>query len=172
MAERRRAARREPIEVEVEDGRVFIARPLPWTEASDFANEIMRQSVEVTNDLVRMFTTDAGVPQLEMKARQKLEDWHIPLKMAFPDVADEVWIKPRILDMEECAELLIAACDVNHLEHMKHLIDPNSPTPTLLGGNDSSAEGMEKVGEKIESTLTSLGPDSTANPPSPSPEVK
>lgn len=165
MAERRQVVRNEPIECEVADGRIFIAHPLPWTTANDFGNEVIRQNTEAMNEFVRMYVTDEGLPQLEMQFKQKISDWHSLLKIAYPGVPDDVWNQPEPLVTEECVQLALAACDVNHLTHLKHLIDPNSPTPTSLGGNNSSdSEGT--IGQKTESTEDSASSDSVTSTPS------
>lgn len=164
MAERRQAARREPIEIEVEDGREFIARPLPWMQANDLGNEIIRQNTESANEFVKMWVNDVGLPELQMQFSQKIKDWHTVLKLAFPEVTEEQWTKPRVLDAGECAELVLASLDVNHLEQIKHLVDPNSPALTNLGGTDTSPE-TEGNGQKTPST-----PDSeSAGSPVPTP---
>lgn len=166
MTERRQAARREPIEIEVADGRVFTAHPLPWMVANDLGNEIVRQNLEAANDLVKLWVNDAGLPEIEMKFQQKISDWQTVLRIAFPDVADEVWRTPRVLSSGECAELLLASLEVNHLEHLKHLVDPNSPTPTMTGGNDSLEAIVAGSGTKIASTPDSASVDSPERIPS------
>lgn len=160
MPERRQATRREPIEIEVEDGRVFTAHPLPWMQANDLGNEIVKQNMEAANDFVHMWINDEGLPELQMQFQVKIKDWHTPLKMAFPEVTEEQWTEPAVLSADECASLLLASLDVNHLEHIKHLVDPNSPTPTNLGGTATSPE-PEGNGQKTESTADS---ESTASP--------
>lgn len=161
MGERRQATRREPIEVEVADGRVFTAIPLPWMQANDLGNEILRQNQEGTNEFIRMYVNDDGLPQLEMKLKQKIMDWASVLKLAFPSVEDSYWHEPTDLDADQCAQLVLASLDVNHLEHIKHLVDPNSPTPTLPGGMDSSVPGTIQDGPKTVSTVSS---DSQVSP--------
>jgi hypothetical protein len=164
MAERRQATRRKPIEVEVEDGRVFTAHPLPWMQANDLGSEIVNQNLENANQLVRMWISDEGLPQLQMQFQKKISNWQSILRMAFPEVSDEMWTTPRVLDESECAELMLAALDVNHLEHIKHLIDPNSPTPTIPGGKSISLE-PEGNGAKIESTADLDSQDSQESTP-------
>jgi len=166
MDERRQATRREPIEVEIDDGRLFIARPLPWLEANDLGNMIVKQNAESFNEFVRLYVSDDGVPQLEAALKQKVNDWTPILRAAFPEDADdnEKWTKPRILTNDECADLVLASLDVNHLEHIRHLVDPNSPTPTLPGGIDTLLSGED--GQKTTSTADSASVDSPEPTPS------
>lgn len=152
MTERRQIARREPIEVELADGRVFIARPLPWMVANDFGQEVLRQNTDSANDFIQMYVTDAGLPQLEMKFQQKINDWKSVLSIVYPDVPEDYWNTPSWPSGEECAELALVACEVNHLGQLKHLIDPNSQTPMNLGGIVSSGMEQTPPGEKTEST--------------------
>lgn len=166
MSERRQAVRKEPIEVVVEDGRMFVARPLPWMQANELGSEIIRQNIENANELVKLWISDAGVPELQMQFQKKITDWHVILKMAFPDVDVELWSTPRVLDESECAEIAMAALEVNHMEHIKHLIDPNSPAPTIPGGTDISQE-TEGIGQKTESTADSASVGS----PEPTPSI-
>lgn len=164
MAERRQATRRDPIEVEVDDGRIFTAHPLPWLRANELGNEIVRQNVESANDLVSLWMNDADMPQIEMKFKQKISDWGPVIGIAFPDEPLEKWNEPRALGHEELAECVMASLEVNHLEHLKHLVDPNSQTP-LTNGGLSSILG-EGIGTKTTSTPDS---GSTASPePKPS----
>ena len=165
MAERRQAARREPIEIETADGRVFTAHPLPWMNASELANEVMRQNVEAANKLVSMFITDEGVPQLEMQAQEKISDWQSVFRLAYPNEPEEKWHDPHDLSTDECASVVLVALEVNHLEHLKHLVDPNSPTPMPTGGTNSSQE-TEGNGTKTESTPNSDSQVSTEPTPS------
>lgn len=160
MSNRRRAARRDPIEIDTADGREFVARPLPWMNANDLGNELVRQNLEATNDLIKMYVSDEGAPQLEMQFQKKITDWQTPLKMAYPDVKDALWHTPHDLSSDECADLILASLDVNHLEHLRHLVDPNFPTPLNLGGM-SSSETAGETGMKIPSTPDS---DSQVSP--------
>ena len=165
MGERRQVTRNLPIECEVADGRVFIAHPLPWMKANDFGNEVIQQNAAAMNEFVRMWVNDDGLPQLEWQFKAKISDWHSLLKIAFPEVTDKQWSEPRSLDTEECVQLALAACEVNHLEHLKHLIDPNSQTPTIPGGNDTS-ESAGTNGQKTESTPSSDSSVSVSEKPS------
>jgi hypothetical protein len=166
MTERRQASRRTPIETELGDGRVFIAEPLPWHQASDLGNEIVRQNAESANQMVKMYVEDEGLPQLEFMLQQKLSNWGAVLTLAYPGNPPESFDK---YDIDECAALALAALDVNHLEHIKHLVDPNFQPPTLTGGTNSSTSGVEDLlGRKTESIQPSFSEDSPETPPSPS----
>lgn len=165
MAERRRAARREPIEVEVEDGRVFVARPLPWMQANDLGDEVIRQNAEGVNNAVRLYMA-GDVPQLEATMGVKIKDWNAVLKLAFPDDIESLQNKPP--NRDDCAELILAALDVNNLEQLRQLVDPNFPAPTTTGGANSSEPEGTSPGEKTESMPSSSSEESTGTPSSPS----
>lgn len=165
MAERRQAARREPIEISTEDGRVFTAHPLPWMQASDLGNNILEQNIQSANELVHLWVNDAGLPELQMKFSQKITDWQTPLRLAYPNEPEEKWHEPFDLSSDELAEILLVALEVNHLEHIKHLVDPNSPTPMKPGGTNTS-QATEGNGTRTESTLNSDSPVSAEPTPS------
>lgn len=158
MAERRQAARREPIEVEVADGRVFTAHPLPWMQANDLGQEIVEQNVKSANDLVKMWIDDAGLPEIQMQFRKKIYDWQSVIKIAFPNEPAEKWVEPHALAEEEIAEVVLASVDVNNLGHLRHLVDPNFQPPTNPGGTSSSTETEGASGEKTPSTPDSGSP--------------
>jgi hypothetical protein len=150
MVERRQVSRREPIEVEVR-GRVFVAEPLPWQVVGDLGNEIVRQNAEAANEAIRLYVQD-DIPQLDLKLAQKISDWMALLKIAFPQNSKEDFLD---LDIDEVSELILASVDVNHLQHLRHLVDPNFQTPTNLGGTSTSEGMMTDPGLKIESMLSS-----------------
>jgi len=153
MTERRRAARREPIEVEVVDGRVFTSVPLPWMAANDLGDEIIRQNAESVNNSVRLYM-DGNIPQLEAALGVKIKNWKAVLDLAFPNDVETLNTNP--LSPDENAELVLAALEVNHLEHLRPLVDPNSPPPTENGGNEPSLAGiLTTIGPKTESTQDS-----------------
>lgn len=166
MAERRQAARREPIEVELADGRVFTAHPLPWMVANDLGNEIVRQNLEAANELVNLWVNDAGLPQLQMQFAKKISDWKGLFSTAYPNEPEEKWHDPHDPSLDESADLILAALDVNHLEHIKHLVDPNYQPPMNPGGTDISQETEGANGTKITSILDSASVDSVEIPPS------
>ena len=154
MAERRQAARREPIETELQDGRVFTAHPLPWMVANDLGNEIVRQNLEAANDLVKLWVGDAGLPEIQMQFEKKISDWKALFVIAYPNEPEEKFNDPQQPSLDESADLILAALDVNHLEHVKHLVDPNYQPPMTPGGIASLATEGES------STKTASTPDS------------
>lgn len=158
MAERRQAARREPIEVELQDGRVFTAEPLPWMEANDLGNKILQEQAASVNEAVRLFMDD-NVPQLDVTLHLKVNDWQPVLNLAYPKNTLQDWSEPAAPSRDECADLIIASLEVNNLEHLIPLVDPNSQPPTNLGGQGTSESGTEMTaGPKIASI-----PDSSAS---------
>jgi len=153
MAERRQAARRTPIEVGLEDGRVFVAKPLPWMMANDLGNAVLQEQAAGANESVRLYVED-NIPQLAVQLQLKIKDWQPILDIAYPENTHEEWSKPQAPDRDECAVLVIAALEVNNLEHLVPLVDPNFPPPTTLGGESTSESGMmpETDGLKMTST--------------------
>jgi hypothetical protein len=169
MAERRQATRREPIEIELHDGRIFTAEPLDWRRAGDLGNEILRQNADSMNELVRMYVTDDNIPQLELKLRQKITDWDALFTLAFPNNKKEDFWQPRVLDTDEAAALILASMEVNHLSHLNQLVDPNLEPLTPIGGIGSSTEsGAQMPGAKTESSLNFSSQESPVTPSSPS----
>lgn len=163
MGERRQAARREAITVVVHTGAEFVAEPLPWMQANDLGNEIVRQNAASVNEFLRVYVNDEGLPQLEMTFRNKISDWATVLQLAFPSYPDQLWD----FTSDECADLVIAALEVNHLENLRHLVDPNLNAPMNLGGTGSSEEsGLTSLGQKMQSMLGSDSTDSTEKMPS------
>lgn len=154
MSERRQATRREPIEVEVRD-HVYVARPLPWQTAGDLGNAIIQQGLSAVNDSVRLYMQD-DVPQLEMRLGQKITDWYSLLKIGYPD--DD--FRELGLDIDECAVLVIASLEVNHLEHLTDLVDPNALPPMSDGGTSFLSGIPQETGPKIESSPGSSSADS------------
>jgi hypothetical protein len=156
MADRRQAVRREPIEVEVQD-KVYTAKPRTWIEAGDIGNEILRQNSEATNNAVRMYM-EGDIPQLETTLRRKIENWDSLLLLGYPGYERGEFAP---YDLDECFELGKAMLEVNHLEYLLDLIDPNSPPPDLNGGNEPSVDGD---GQKTQSSPSSSSPDSPEMP--------
>lgn len=158
MAERRQAVRREPIEVEIR-GKVYTAKPLSWLNANDFGNEIVRQNSDAVNNAVKMYMANE-IPQLDAMLQRKLEDWDKVLHMAYPGYERGEF---GDYDADELFELGLAALDVNHLEYLRELINPNQSPPTETGGNEPSEAGG---GQKTTSTDTSSSPELPETPSS------
>lgn len=164
MENRRQVHRREPIIIVLDDGREFEARPLPWLKRNELGNEIVTQGVAKVNEFVRMYVeeTDAGksIPQLEMTFIDRLADYPKVLGMAYPQY-ELTWFDE--LSFEEVLELLGAALEVNKLEPLRPLIDPNSPSLIETGLNEPSI-GVEEDGQKTPSTADSSLLESTEAP--------
>lgn len=158
MSERRQATRRESITVEVR-GKDFLAEPLDWRSAGDLGNEIIRQNLVAVNESVRMYV-EGDMPQLDMRLAQKISDWDSVMKVAYPKNKLEEFVE---FDIDEMATLVLTSLEVNHLEHLNHLVDPNSPTPMLPGGTSTSGIPIE-LGQKTESSPDSSSLDSPTEP--------
>jgi hypothetical protein len=163
MGERRQVHRREPIEIVLDDGRTFVVKPLPWMQRNDLGSEILRQNTEALNESVRLYMDpELNLPQLEMRLNDKITEPNKILLLIFPDLSVEDFDN---LDFEEITALMLASLDVNHLNHLAPLVDPNSPAPNLIGGITSSEEGQtEETGPKIESSPDSSSLDSVGTP--------
>lgn len=157
MAERRRAARREPITVELDSGDEFEAHPLPWMDRNELGNEILKQYNNLTNLAIQSYVNEQGTPQLSIMLNDKLEDPEAVLKLAYPGVELPTLTWPEIL------ELIYAACEVNGLEHLRQVIDPNWITPNENGGTNSSGDDNQEQedSEKMPSMEGSDSEDST-----------
>lgn len=153
MSERRQVHRREPILVVMDDGREFEARPLPWLQRNDLGDEIVTQNARVINEFVKVWVDDtSGIPQLEAKFHEKLTDVFAVIAIGYPT---EDVTKLSDLTHEELLELIYASLEVNLLEHLRPLVDPNFPTPTMLGGIATSEGTTTQAGQKTESSIDS-----------------
>lgn len=164
MGERRQVHRREPIEVELDNGQIFVAKPLPWMQRNDLGNEILRQNTEAVNEAVRLYTDpETNLVQIETKLAEKLKDPISILRMSYPenDVLDY-----SILEYGELTQLLLVALEVNQLDHLRGLVDPNFQPPMPIGGTPSLEEGETETGQKIGSSVDSIFSASTGQPSS------
>jgi len=153
MNERRQVHRREPITIVMDDGKEFEARPLPWLQRNDLGNEIVTQNARVINEFVKVWVDESsGLPQLEASFHEKLTDIFAVIALAYPSVEVNQLSK---LTQDELLELVYVALEVNSLTHLRPLVDPNSPTPTMLGGTDTSAGMTIPDGQKMESSTDS-----------------
>lgn len=157
MDNRRLVHRREPIIIEIDSGRVFEARPLPWLKRNELGNEIVSQGVAKVNEFVRMYVeeTDLGkaVPQLEMTFVDRLGDYPKIMGMAYPHEDPSSFDD---LSFEELLELIGAALEVNKLDPLRPLIDPNSNSPIEIGLPEPS------IGEVTDGLKTTSTPDSSS----------
>lgn len=175
MAERRQVHRREPIEVQLVSGEVVLARPLPWLTRNDLGDLIVKEHTDAINNLTRLFVTSVNVggtevevPQMEAGFQQKIRNWTPILQMAYPDQLDLEKLGTLLFD--ECVELTLASLEINHLEQLKDLVDPNSQSPMIPGGISSPEAVGEEAGPKTTSSVdsSSSGSDETTSSSSPS----
>jgi hypothetical protein len=158
MSERRQAHRRESIIVTLTNGREFVASPLKWLDRNSLGNEILNQSQQMVNESMRLYVDAVnGAPQVEMMLDTKLTDFPKVLMMAYPgtkrtDYEGEVYY-------EDFLELVYAALEVNSLDHLKRLVDPNFPSPEKNGGQNSSGEPAIQDIQKSQSTSDSSSQD-------------
>ncbi|HET7712989.1 MAG TPA: hypothetical protein VFK94_00055, partial [Patescibacteria group bacterium] len=107
--------------------REFEAHPLPWMKRNDLGNEIMRQYSELLNSSMRAYTSEDTSPQLELYLNDKVQDPIQLIKLGYPSWRDEDFLND--LDYDELLELIFASLEVNRLESLRDLVDPNSNTP-------------------------------------------
>jgi len=161
MGERRQAFRREPIEVDLGGDRIIVVAPLPWERRNDFGNEVIQQHVTILNDAVKIYVEpDTNIPQLQAKLGEKFTDPVQLLQIGLDAGAFETAMAEPLF-MNQVVEILIAICDVNELEQVKALVDPNSTTPTVLSGILSDLLPGEENTQKTESGPDSSSADST-----------
>ena len=158
MNERRQAFKREPIEVELAPGDIFLVDPIPWEQRNLFGDEVVRQNVELLNESVRIYIDEAsGAPQLEAKMAEKFSDYRRLFELG---LSESAWaaVKGKQLYSNQVVEILLAICDVNDLSRLRPILDPNSTTPTKLGGmlSELMSTPPGESTQKIES-----GPDSS-----------
>jgi hypothetical protein len=174
MSEQRQAHRRESIVTEIDEKLSFEAKPLQWQARNDFGNSIVQQHAQSVNEAVKLYVDpDTDVPQLEAKLYERVQDPMALLALAYPEVKADAY---RNLTWRQLIELLLAALDVNELQHLKRIIDPNSQPPTENGGTQSSDGAMENLlGQRIESLVGSSSQESaeplSSGSPSPKSEV-
>jgi|SRR6185503_9500409 len=135
MSERRQAFRPDPIEVELEkDGRLISVGPVPWEQRNDIGNEIVKQHTNELNEAVRIFVAEDGTtPQLEARMANKLTDPFAIMHLALEPAEYEKVVDKKIY-LNQITAILLAIVEVNELEHLKPLVDPNASTPGSFGG--------------------------------------
>jgi len=159
MSERRQVHRREPVIVELDSGEVFTFHPLTWLKRNDLGDEILQQAVKRTNEYVKLYVDpDTNMPQLEAQLHEKLVDPLLILALGLDlKEPDPTWGEK--LRENEVFEMLRVILEVNGLERLSALIDPNFQPPMTLGGN-STLESESGDGEKTTSLLNSSLQDS------------
>lgn len=164
---RRRVHRRQPIILVLDDDKEFVARPLPWQARNDLGEEVLQQNVAVTNEAVRLLRDEGGSITVEAKLQESLKDPFEVLRKGYPESNAEDF---EGLSFDEIFELIHAALDVNHLDRLWRILDPNWIPPTSNGGETSSpGEMLETTGPKIESTEDFSSQESIETPLSISP---
>lgn len=183
---RRLVHRREPIEVVFDDETKFEVKPLPWQKRNDLGSQLVHDNVEQTNKQLRMFVDpELSVPQIEAQLNEPLSDYpkFLILGLTEYDRKGKATSAPKREEFDnftfgELVELLSAILEVNELQKLKRLIDPNFQAPTESSGETSSA-GMETIqaldrliGAKTPSLPDSSSSDSEETTSSSSPTEK
>lgn len=166
MTERRQAFRREPIEVDL-GGEVILVGPVSWLKRNDFGNEVMRQNSEILNESISIYVNkdaEVAIPEITAKFTEKFTDPYVLFEVG---LEEETFKQVKAIDPlyeNQIVEILLAICDVNRLETLKPLLDPNFQTPTTLGGLLGLAVAGETDTQKTESGLDSSSLESTEVP--------
>lgn len=166
MGERRQAFRQESVDIDLAEDVTISVAPIPWERRTDFGNEVIRQHVEVINESVRLYADpDTGVPQLEAKLAEKFNDPNELLRLGLEPPVYE-YLQSQTLYSNQIVAILLAICEVNELPQLVPLIDPNSTTPTMLGGIISELTSGLASSPRTVSGLDSSSPESTETPSS------
>lgn len=148
MEQRRQVTRRDPIIIETSQGE-FVAKPVPWRMRNDLGDGVIQSYIDSTNEFLGAFKTGPDGKLIGGVFDDKAFDWNAVLALAFPDMDHEVFDK---LDIWEMREVLLASLEVNDLESIKHMIDPNSPAPEPMTKNTEVGSGAEPDGQKTISS--------------------
>lgn len=161
MPDRRQAFRRDPIEIDFGGEVIISVGPVVWQQRNDFGNELIRQHVEIINEAVKMYVDpDTDVPQLEMKLGEKFSDPDPLFKLGLDDEAFDQVAKLRLYQ-NQVEAILLTICEVNGLDQLKGMIDPNLITPTTIGGQLLDLISGKTDTPKIESSEDSSSEEST-----------
>lgn len=169
MSDRRQAFRREPIELWLDDKTMISIGPIPWEKRNDFGNELVRQNTEIINEAVRIYVDEeSGLPHLEAKLGEKFSNPLALFELGLDPMVFEV-VRGLKLYQNQVVEILLVICEVNDLEKLKVMIDPNLMAPTPIGGLLSALAAKGDDTLKEESGPDSSSQDSPENQSGPSP---
>jgi hypothetical protein len=147
--------RRPPITIELDSGLELVARPLPWQARNDLGDMIMKDYIQAMNEsLQALKKDDDSPPELVGGLADKIKHLDEMFKAAFPDVTDESLLAS--LTYEQLIACLLAALDVNKLEVLKVLVDPNFHAPVPTSGTPGAPESGLKVISSPDSSSPAL----------------
>lgn len=152
MAERRQVARRDPIIIETSQGDVVV-EPLPWMQRNDLGDKILQSYAESINSMVGAMSTDPETGRVSTGGAHfddKAFNWDGIIDLALPSVDRGLIDKLDITELRTC---LLASLEVNKLESLGSMIDPNFQPPSQEGRED------QQDGQKIISLPDSGSPD-------------
>ena len=165
MTEGRRVTRREPITTTVVLGGgkevEFIAHPLPWRKRNDFGEALNSMYSAALNEELKIDTNAEGVAVgLVGGFFDAHMDYPGLFTLGYSTYDDELnAIEPAAaltktfdqLDFDPMIEVLGAVLEVNGLERIAHLLDPERKVLRLTGASESANEETTSAGEKMES---------------------
>lgn len=125
------------------DGHVFTAAPLPWRKRNDLGNLINSSYMDSITEAIRAFTEDGErVPEVKVNFRESLFDWEGVFKLSYPTEDAAEFEK---LDIYEMREVLCGALEVNGLESLRYMIDPNFQNPLVTTENQAGPTDGQKT---------------------------
>jgi hypothetical protein len=173
-ARERMATRREPITVTVDIGASkpveFVAKPLPWTKRNDVGDAVnLMYGAALTHELQATRDEEGNLTALQGGLFEKGMDYRGLFVLGYSeyDVDDdgEVSVKaepPKSLmgafnrlEFDQMIEVLTAVLDVNGLDRIKHLLDPERKKALLIGESGPPISETTDAGEKQESVTAS-----------------
>jgi hypothetical protein len=155
----RQAFKRTPIEIDL-GGEVISVGPVPWEQRNDFGNEVIRQHLEILNEGVKIYLDpETSAPQLEAKLNEKFTDPGVLLRLGLEEKVYEQ-IKSRPMFQNQVVVILLAIAEVNELQQLYPLLDPNLEAPTTLSGLLWQIVEEARSGEDTQKTES--GPDSSS----------
>lgn len=165
----RKTTRREPISITAElangDEHKFDAKPLPWRVRNDLGEAINAMYANALNLEIRALTDDDGnVTGLQGSMFEKVMDYPGLFIFAFSeweidDAGEAKAKKPpskadtaafNQIDFDQMIEVLVAALDVNGLDRLVHLLDPERKKAPLTGASEPQTETPTDDGMKTE----------------------
>lgn len=155
---RRKVFRRQPIEIELDGGLELVARPLPWQARNDLGDMVMQAYIGAMNSALQAMQDEPdAAPQLSGGLADKFRDPGAVFKAAFPVYAEGEFdlekcqledIQISKLSYVELIECILVALEVNQLDTLRPLIDPNFRVPDQNSGNGA----LETVDVGLKST--------------------
>ncbi len=148
--ERRVVSRHDPIIVEADDVSVEI-RPVPWRQRNQLGTCIAQSYTNALNESLATNRDEAGNFTFDARPFESFFDYEAVLTMALPGVSKTEIDK---LDFDGILTVLDAVLEVNRLERMAHMLDPDRRSAPNFQPPPAE-EGTSDDGPKTESSSDS-----------------